>query len=115
MKNLTLGIISNHDAQWLGMAASVAGGWVMVGAAWMNCSRLTDALGLGLSGGLLAALPDSIRTVAIRPVDAAKCAQILRDDIARNEARNYCRGSKDEDVAMLRTWLARIEALLEVA
>lgn len=108
--NMHLGIISRRDAEWIGMSASVAGGWVMVPAEWWNVSRLPDALGLG-TDHLLALLPTHITSVPMRPADPVAVAQILREDIQRNADRTWSRQSRADDCAELQAWLDRIAPL----
>lgn len=111
---MKLGLITTKEAEYIGSAASVAGGWIMAGGEWCNRTSTYDAL-LRLGGRVyadhrLACVPD-VFDAALLPVEAATCAEIIRCDIARAETRNWAKGSIAGDVETLREWLARIEAV----
>ena len=124
-------IIGLKDAQYIGMSASVLGGWVAVGLSevavrtgelvgQIGWRMEMDAQGDCAQGNrhdgpyLLAALPDSwTEGREVSPADAERIMASLRTEIARDEHRTWGRGTRESDLAIERYWLAAIHAVVE--
>lgn len=106
---MKLGAIKRRQAEWLGNAAAVAGGWVMVGEEWMNDSRVEFLLA---HDELLAAIPDTFTTVQVRPISREKILSTLNSDIELNSTRTWSLKSREADVENMTKWRDRIKELV---
>lgn len=107
-ENLRIGFIATAKAHWLGNAAAVAGGWI-----------ICDETGSDLTAALaphqdvcLAALPESMDDIPLRPVDPTTLVARLDAWIERDRTRSYCALTRDEDVRRQTAWRRRIAAMI---
>lgn len=108
---MKLKIISQKEAEYLMMAPTVLGGWVMVGCdaanrvtLWDNICQMSREYGIHY----LALLPDGMSEGI--PADRSEVMAAVAFAIAHASNRTWAKASKDADVALLREWQSRIEA-----
>lgn len=102
-KSMTLGLISGTDARYIGMAASVAGGWIMADETGTDITSRIDPFG----DSYLAAIPDHF-LVAVKSIDPQTVLAMLDKWIKRDINRTYCQWTKTSDVARQTEWHDRI-------
>lgn len=96
--------ITRKQAEWLGNAAAVAGGWVMTGDEWCNCSRAANYIS-GIPCRHLALLPENIEMgLRLSQAEIDRIIQLLRSDIACQWTISHY----PEYIDTMQTWLDRI-------
>ncbi len=128
-KNMKLKIIGLKDAQYIGNAAAVLGGWVAVGLgdAAVRTADLVGSIGWSMEMAaqgehaqgnrhdgpyLLAALPESwTEGREVSPANVERIVACLRGEIARDESRTYLLRTREADLSSERQWLAAIVAV----
>ena len=104
---MKIGMISGEDARWLGNAAAVAGGWVMVDDTGAELAARLDPW----HESYLAALPDHFSTV-VRPVEPRKLLSMMAAILERDANRTYLLRTKAADVARGQIWAARLASAI---
>ena len=133
---MKLKIIGQKEAQYIGNAASVIGGWVAVGLmrtatrtasliqyiGWSMEMAAQEARGETPRGNrhdgpyYVAALPESWTEGRDLPIERAdQIVASLRSELERDTHRTWCHRTKDEDVQSETMWLAAITAVMPSA
>lgn len=105
--------MSQEQAEYIMGAAVVAGGWIMIGDEIANRVRTWDTIcGLVSQHQIyyLAALPPAW-TAHMRDVSTAEVIAIIRADLDLAKNRTWAVRERDNDVAILAEWLARVESI----